>query len=208
MAVWMAGVTAAVGQTTTFGTYTSPAATPDTFSVLIPAGSGSVDFSATFNANVTFTPVVNNPVAGTETFTITYSAVTLTLSSLNGYLATDPLTLSLGPISRNVSVSYPYSQATFNLAAAYGSTSGLFDTVFTSDTTDTMIVTWAFLGGPTVSGGKGATINADSETLDGQFTFVGAVPETAEFAAPAILILSGLIAWRGNRRRKAAGCGA
>ena len=198
--VGLAGIFAANAQTTLFGTYTSPSQTPESFPVSLPPGTTSLNFSATFGASVTFTPVTLNPVAGSEDFTVTYSAVTLTLSSLNGYLATDPLTLTLGPVSQVVTVPYPYSQTTVNFTPAVGQVSDAFNRVFAPNTTDTLIVTWTVLGGPTVTGGKGAIINSDIESLHGS---IGLVPETADFVAPGILAMAGFAVWNTRRRRAA-----
>lgn len=195
----MAGAAGALAQgVVDFGAFSSSSQTPQQISLDIPAGSASAVLSATFAETLTFTPTVNNPVAGTENYTINIPAFSVTLSSVNGYLATDPLTLNFGPTTKTVAVSYPYPTTTVTLDPLTQSASSALTQAFAADTADTMILTWNLTGGPTVFGGKGATINNDTESLTGTISMV---PETGEFAGGVICGLMAFGGWMKSRKR-------
>lgn len=192
---------------TTFGPLTSPGdfdATP----ILTVFGSQRLDTRVNFSAKVTLTPSYGTPAGATETYTVQWNNVALSLSSASGSLSAEPTPLNLGTISHSFTITLPsvrppgsYGSYTFNF-----SVSKLFHTDYNLAgapiTTDNFMVVFESLSAPIYSGGKTES-GSSTVTIGGKLTAVNAsnppIPEPSEYAA---LSGWGLLGFALLRRRK------
>ncbi|MBX3731536.1 MAG: hypothetical protein KF791_02960 [Verrucomicrobiae bacterium] len=166
----------------------------------MPAPAGFVEFSATFSASGTFRAADGTPNSSSESYTVSYALVQVTLSSANGILTPDPVTLSFNDVSVVVDLVTPatgspsewpdfnfsMTPVTKSLSVPYAGAGSLED--FT--------VEWTFLSALSVTGGKGVASFVSNPSLEGS---LNAVPEPAEVALVAgagLLMLAGVRAWR------------
>ena len=176
--------------------------------VLTVFGSQRIDTIVNFGAAVTVTPSYGTPAGSTETYTVKWNHVILTLQSASGSLSTEPAILDLGTISKTFEVTLPavrppgsYASYTFNFSV---------NKVFRIDynlagaplNTDNFIVTVDTISNPQFSGGKTQS-GSSTVTIGGKITAVNAsappIPEPAEYAALSGL---GLLGFAFLRRRQ------
>jgi hypothetical protein len=173
--------------------------------VLTVYGSQKVDTMVNFAASVTLTPSYGTPAGSTETYTVKWNHVALTLESASGLLGTEPTVLDMGPISRTFTITLPPVRP----PGSYGSYNFTFsvsrpfhvDYNLAGDplVTDNFVVTLAEISNPQYSGGKTQS-GSSTVTIGGKITAVNAtnppIPEPSEYALFSGLGLLGFAIWR------------
>jgi hypothetical protein len=123
-----------------------------------PSGLASVTPQVSFSANATVTPDLGSPAGATESYSVTWNSVRLTLGSSSGGLQpAKPVTLDLGTIARTVTVTLPgteppggYAPIDFQVTYSQDFTTGYVP----PGSTDGFAVTLSVLSSPIFVGGK------------------------------------------------------